>query len=108
MALVEKFHRRAGIRLPDATLHAVIHTVVENQIAAGLAPVVNALRRLQADGLDRHEAIHAIGAMLAAHMRQIVTGELTVSDPNSVYFATLDELSAKSWRRELAEDDHSD
>jgi hypothetical protein len=33
--LVESFHRRARIRLPDAKVHAVIHAVVENQVALG-------------------------------------------------------------------------
>ena len=33
--LVHDYHRRARIRLPNATVHAVIHVVVENQIALG-------------------------------------------------------------------------
>jgi hypothetical protein len=33
--LAEDYHRRARIRLPNATLHATMHAVVENQIALG-------------------------------------------------------------------------
>ena len=107
LALVEKYHRRAGVDLPNATLHALIHTTVERQLAGQLSPVVNALQRLQAEGLDRHDAIHAIGAVLAEHMRQLMIGELNMSDPNPVYFAALDRLSAASWRREHGASDNA-
>ena len=107
IALVEKYHRRAGIDLPNATLHALIHTAVERQLAAQVAAVVDALQRLQAEGLDRHDAIHAIGAVLAEHMRQLMTGELNLPDPNPVYFAALERLSAASWRREYGDSDNA-
>ena len=107
IALVEAYHRRTGIDLPQAGLHAVIHAVVERQLASALPPVVNALARLEHEGLDRHDAIHAIGAVLAEHMRQLMTGDLTVADPNPIYFAALDRLSAASWRREFGVDDHA-
>ena len=107
IALVEKYHRRAGIDLPNATLHALIHTTVERQLAAQLSPVVNALQRLQAEGLDRHDAIHAIGAVLAEHMRRLMIGEINVPDPNPIYFAGLDRLSAASWRREYGDSDNA-
>ena len=41
--LVEDHHRRARIDLPNATLHATMHVVVENQLAANDEPVVRAL-----------------------------------------------------------------
>ena len=107
IALVEKYHRRAGIDLPNATLHALSHTTVERQLAARLSPVVSALQRLQAEGLDRHDAIHAIGSVLAEHMRQLLIGELDLPDPNPVYFAALDRLSATSWRREYGDSDNA-
>jgi ribosomal protein S12 methylthiotransferase accessory factor YcaO len=107
IALVETYHRRAGINLPNATLHALIHTTVERQLAAQLSAVVDALQRLQAEGLDRHDAIHAIGAVLAEHMRQLMTGELKLPDPNPVYFAALERLSAASWRREYGDSDNA-
>jgi len=107
VALVEAYHQRAGIHLPQATLHAAIHAVVERQLAMQLPEVANTLVRLQREGLDRHDAIHAIGSVLAAHMRQVMTGELDVPDPNPIYFARLGQLSAGSWRREFGTDDHA-
>ena len=35
ICLAEDYHRRARIELPNATVHAVIHAVVENQAALG-------------------------------------------------------------------------
>ena len=107
IALVEAYHRRAGIDLPQATLHAAIHAVVERQLATALPPVVSVLARLTREGLDRHDAIHAIGTVLAEHMRQLMAGEATGTDPNAIYFAALDRLSAASWRREFGVDGHA-
>jgi len=54
IALVEDYHRRARIDLPQATLHAAIHVVIERQLAEELPQVVNAFERLRAEALDRH------------------------------------------------------
>ena len=43
-ALVEDYHRAARIRLPNLTLHATYHTIVENQIALGQETPAHALR----------------------------------------------------------------
>lgn len=49
--LAERYHRDAGIRVPDHTAHAMIHAVVESQIALGdELPVERTLRRLMAEG----------------------------------------------------------
>ena len=107
IALIEDYHRRAGIELPQATLHAAIHAVIERQLAEQLPPVLNAFERLRGgeEGLDRHDAVHALGGVLAEHMRQLMNAELDESNPNASYFAALDRLTAASWRREFAEDD---
>src|SRR5216684_1982841 len=71
--LVEDYHRDAGIRLPNLKVHATLHAVVENQSALGdELPVKRALHRLMAEGLDRHEALHAIGMELAVHMNDLL------------------------------------
>jgi hypothetical protein len=76
-------HRRARAKLPNATVHAVIHAVVETQFALGdELSVARTLDRLLEEGLDRHDALHAIGSVLA-----------------KAYAHDLDELSAESWRR---------
>ena len=98
--LVEQYHRRAGIRLPNVTAHAVIHAVIESQIALGdELPVRRTLQRLMSEGLDRHDAIHAIGSVLAMHMSDLVSrpAALPKPDPNRAYYAALDRLTAKEW-----------
>jgi hypothetical protein len=102
--LVQDYHRRAHIRLPNEKVHAVAHAIIENQIAMGEEIPVRTLQRLMAGGLDRHEAIHAIGMVLMEFindlMRKIDSGHPEPqSDPNQGYYAALEELTAESWRR---------
>ncbi|HZM44172.1 MAG TPA: hypothetical protein VFC14_05020 [Burkholderiales bacterium] len=68
--LVEWYHRDARIPLPRSTrrLHAAIHAVVENQLALNDEPVVRALARLTKEGLSRHDAVHAIGSVVAGEI----------------------------------------
>ena len=71
--LVEAFHERSGDFGGSLKLHSMIHTVVENQLAmAHPAEAGEALSRLMRQGLDRHEAIHAIGTVLAEHLFPIL------------------------------------
>jgi hypothetical protein len=69
--LVVAYHRRAGIRFPREQAHAIFHAIVERQIADTELPVRGTAERLMSEGLDRHEAIHAIGSVLAAHMHDL-------------------------------------
>ena len=68
VVLVERNHRRAHVELPDITLHATIHVVVENQLASRDDPVVRALARLMKEGLTRHDAVHAIGSVVSEYI----------------------------------------
>ena len=98
--LVDEYHRRARVRLPNRKTHAIFHVVIENQIAAGdEIPVRGTLARLMDEGLDRHEAIHAIGTALSEHMWNLWHQTEPKADPNAPYFAALDRLTAEEWRR---------
>jgi hypothetical protein len=63
--LAQDFHVRAKIKLPGLKGHAAIHAIVENKIALNHPPNIRAMKRLQTGGLSRHEAIHAIGSVIA-------------------------------------------
>ncbi len=105
---VRAFHRRAGIRLPNDTIHAVFHAIVENQIAAGdELPVRRAVERLMADGLDRHEALHAVGSVLAGHLHATLQDEGADSFSEETYAADLDRLTVESWHQEWESDGES-
>ena len=98
--LVENFHRRARIRLPNAKMHAVFHVIVENQFALGdELPVKRTLQRLMSEGLDRHDAIHAVGSVLIGYLSDLVAApEAKIgADPNPRYYAELERLAAKDW-----------
>ena len=70
--LVSAYHRRAGISLPNDKVHAVIHVIVENQIADDELPVRRTAQRLMSEGLDRHDAIHAIGSVVAGNIHDLM------------------------------------
>ncbi|MBI4026317.1 MAG: DUF1841 family protein [Verrucomicrobia bacterium] len=98
LSLIEEFHKQARIRMPNRRLHATLHTVVENQVAMGdETPVKAALARLMTEGLDRHDAIHAIGCVLAEHLHGMMTSARP-DDPNAEYFKRVRELTADEWR----------
>jgi hypothetical protein len=98
--LVRDYHRRAGISLPNETMHATMHAIVEAQIAlGGETPAGRVAQRLIGEGLDRHDAIHAIGMVLAEHLNNMLKSMRPGKDPNALYFASLERLTAKDWLR---------
>ncbi|PKU23503.1 hypothetical protein CWS72_16500 [Telmatospirillum siberiense] len=99
--LVENFHRRAGVRPPNETVHAIFHVIVENQIAEGDdLPVRRAVERLIDGGLDRHEALHAVGSVLSDFMYDILQGKETKAFPQDAYNAAVERLTVESWRQQ--------
>jgi hypothetical protein len=106
MQLVEAYHRRAGISVPNEAVHATIHVAVEKQIALDDPPATRrAMARLMAEGLDRHEALHAVGSILAGHIWELAqAGASRAASPDD-YAAAVDRLTAKSWRREFGKGD---
>jgi hypothetical protein len=98
LALVEEHHDSAGVELDKSTLHAVMHTVVENQLALRDERVMQTLERLMAEGLDRHDALHAVGSVLAEHVFGILSGGTKESASTNKYYRALEELTAASWR----------
>ncbi len=60
-------------------------------------PVKETLERLMSEGLDRHEPVHAIAAIVTEHIH-----DLPVQRPRRVshapYYARLRELTAEEWR----------
>lgn len=67
MRVAKNYHDSARIKASKG--HAYLHVLVENQIACGSRPVVQALDRLQKGGMGRHDAIHAVAAVFTAYYR---------------------------------------
>jgi uncharacterized protein YoaH (UPF0181 family) len=98
--LVVSYHRRHHPQTPRIRLHATFHAIVENQLAENEQVVVETLKRLQSEGLSRHDAIHAIGSVLAARVYHVLKTETPNAgeDPNEAYAAELRQLTADKWR----------
>ncbi len=99
ISMVMKYHQEAGIEPPDEYTHAVLHVIVENQIAEEeKMPVEAVLHRLTDENLDRHDAVHAIANILANHMFELMHGE-DAALGNDEYYAELEKLTAEKWQR---------
>jgi len=94
----EEYHRRHRIRISNVRLHAVVHAIVENQLAMAEPVVVATFARLRIEGLDRHDAIHAIGSVLSTHLSSVLRDRRSQHQPNERYHEALRKLSASEWR----------
>ena len=99
IAAVLGYHEQAGIEPPDENMHALLHAVVENQVAmGGAAPTEAVLHRLVDEKLDRHDAVHAIASVLANYIHgALYNSDTAVS--NDDYYAALEKLTADKWLR---------
>ncbi|HLI10827.1 MAG TPA: DUF1841 family protein [Alphaproteobacteria bacterium] len=105
---VRAYHRRAGIEVPNEVAHAGLHVIVENQIAAGdPPPVQQAMERLMAGGLDRHEAVHAVAAVVADQIHAVMSDKTRLPSPDA-YVDAVEALTVESWRRRWEGDDEPD
>lgn len=101
LTLVMEYHRRAGVELPNEQAHAAIHVIVENQIVLGdEIPIQATLERLLREGLDRHDAIHAIGSVLANFMNELIADDEAVPKINEMYYEELGKLTVANWHRD--------
>jgi len=100
--LAQNYHQSARIKMPSVKAHAAIHTVVENQIAMGFGPTCRAMDRLQKEGLSRHDAIHAIGSVIAAFIGEAVgPNPPPQPDYQARLNAEIDVLSADRWKNSV-------
>ena len=97
ITLVEEYHRNAGIHIEGMRTHAVVHVIIENQLAEDIPQVLVTLRRLMKKGLDRHEAIHAIGTVVAKHIHAAMTGNATADEGHLPYLRDLKKLKARDF-----------
>jgi len=91
IGLCGDYHGRQWI--PSAQRHAVVHAIVENQLALRESVVLDTLARLQSEGLDRHEAIHAIGSVLSDHLDSLLRDPQALDHSNERYSEALRKLS---------------
>ena len=106
ISLAEAHHRAARIKVPNLKAHACFHAIVENQIAEGVGwSVVRAMSRLINEGLSRHDALHAIGSVLADHLFEAThtTDKNFADTAQARYDAAVEQLTADEWRHKYEE-----
>ncbi len=96
---VEQHHGRltGHPETPRPAVHAAMHVIVENQLAADdPAQVAATLARLLAGGVSRHDAIHAIGSVMFLEMNRMVGTKTKASE--KALARALGKLRAEDWR----------
>ncbi len=92
---ISEYHIKNNIKLPNLKVHAVLHTVVENQIALGdETPVKKTVARLVSEGLDRHDVLHVVAQVLISHMNNMAGDGSSAT--NEDYYRELEALSVKA------------
>lgn len=98
--LVRAYHdtQEEGLAEDARQLHAVIHVIVENQVALGEKPIPETIAKLTRQGLNRHEAVHAIGAVLTEDIFDVMKGNKQ-EFPLNRYRRRIEKLTAKRWKK---------
>lgn len=88
------------LELKRLKAHLLIHDMVEQQLEAGHpSEVLDALRRLTGGGLSRHEAVHAIGALVAKEAFAMLRDKRPFDE--DAYKSSLKQLTVKNARQLL-------
>ncbi len=97
IGLIAAFHQEARVALPNPTIHAAMHAIIENQLAEGLEVPCQALSRLMQEGLERHDAVHAMASVVADHLFDLLNVGSPDGSENERYYETLRRLTAAKW-----------
>jgi hypothetical protein len=96
-ALIEEYVLTEEDEIDDSifSVHASAHCLVENQLALKEIETVDAFERLRGGGVDRHEAIHALAAVLMENINEaLANGD---KDLTTRYKSKLKKLTAERW-----------
>ncbi len=98
--LIQRYHQTIETNELEegaGTMHALIHVIIENQLAMDICVVKEALNKLVRQSLHRHDAIHAIGAVISDDIFAILSNGET--HDMKKYRGRLARLTAKRWRK---------
>jgi hypothetical protein len=96
-------HPHPGIGGGRLRLHLAVHAVVETQILEGKpTETARTLSRLMAQGLSRHQAIHAIGHVASEEVVTCLSQGKRYDEER--YVGRLRALSAEDWSDQDPED----
>ena len=99
VAEIVRYHESLDEEAPESgwRLHALLHCVVENQIALDVGNVAATETKLIRQGLTRHDAVHAIGSVIGADIFDILKNNGTFDAKK--YRSRLEKLTAKRWAK---------
>ena len=90
-----------GLERDHLRAHLLIHEMVEKQLAEDDPPEVSrVLHRLLANGLSRHEAVHAIGTVVAREALSMLKQGRPLD--KKVYVRELQSLTVESYHQSVA------
>jgi uncharacterized protein YoaH (UPF0181 family) len=106
LSIIERYHRRERIENERPRVHALVHMVVEKQVALGdEMPVAEAVQRLMGEGLSRHEAIHAVGAVLMGYLHDALRTD--AGPDNEAYNREVRALTKEQWYAEYGPEEEA-
>jgi hypothetical protein len=74
LAELHRLEPHPGLEGDKLRVHLAIHVVVETQIRDGRPPETGeTLRRLEAEGMSHHQALHAIGRCVSDELYGVMT-----------------------------------
>lgn len=105
-ALVEAYHVKERIKMPNVKVHASFHVIIENQAAMGdETPTKAAIKRLMLQGADRHKAVHAIVNVFIKYFWDVMETDKYESGTamNIAYEADVRNLTLQKYYDDFAE-----
>ena len=91
LSRVEDAHQRDGSPVGEnPRVHAAMHVIVENRLAAKDEPVIAAFERFRIAGVDRHETVHALASVVAQQLFDITAEQRAFTPEDDLAFADLD------------------
>lgn len=100
ISLVRTFHEKLDDGLSEDALemHTMFHVIVENQLAEKVEFIPETIAKLTRQGLDRHEIIHAIAAIVSEDILDLWKGNKKAFSPKQ-YRRKLEKITAKRWSK---------
>ena len=99
ICLVRNFHEALDETPEDAlNLHSMFHVIVENQIAENVDFIPETIAKLIRQGLDRHDAVHAISSIVCEDIFDLMKGNKQEFSAKQ-YRRKLEKITAKRWRK---------
>jgi len=99
ICLVRDFHETFNEMPEDAlNLHTMFHVIVENQIAGNVEFIRETIAKLIRQGLDRHDAVHAIASIVCEDIFDLTKGNKQEFSAKQ-YRRKLEKITAKRWRK---------